>query len=145
MADAIEVLLVQANPNYVKNITDVFKMDNAINNVSVVADGSMALAYLRREGPYAKAVRPQLIVLDLQLPKKSGRELLAEIKSDPKLKSIPCIVLTTNQSQDDVVSAYRLGAGCYMVMSDDLHTSIRALKSLAYFWLNSVKLPPVAA
>jgi CheY-like chemotaxis protein len=112
------------------------------NNLNVVGDGVEALAYLRRQGKYASAVRPDLIFLDLNLPKKDGREVLAEVKEDPELRHIPVVVLTSSQAEQDIVRAYDLHANCYVTKPVDLDQFINVVKSVNEFWFTIVKLPP---
>ena len=107
-----------------------------------MADGVEALAFLRREGPYADSPRPDLILLDLNLPKKSGREVLAEIKADPDLKRIPVVILTVSQAEQDIIKSYNLHANCYITKPVDLDQFLEVVKSIENFWLTVVMLPP---
>lgn len=121
---------------------EVLKHDFKVrNNLSVVGDGVEAMAFLRREGKYAAAPRPDLILLDLNLPKKDGRDVLAEIKADPILKRIPLVILTTSAAERDILQAYELYANCYIVKPIDLEQFITVVKSIEDFWLSVVKLP----
>ena len=137
-----ELLLVEDNPGDVRLTIEALKEGKVINNLLVVGDGEEALAVLRREGRYATAPRPDLILLDLNLPKKGGLEVLAEIKQDPILQSIPVVVLTTSQAEQDVVRTYQLHANCYIVKPVNLDQFMGVIRSLESFWLAVVKLPP---
>ena len=138
----IEILLVEDNPADVRLTTEALKEEKLCNNLSVVTDGVEAIAFLRKEGKYAKALRPDLVLLDLNLPKKDGREVLAEIKSDDNLKSIPVVVLTASKAEEDVAKSYKLHANCYITKPVDLKQFIRVAKSVQEFWFTIVKLPP---
>ena len=138
----IEILLVEDNPGDVRLTVEVLKEGKMLNRLSVVQDGVEALALLRREGQYANAVQPDLIMLDLNLPKKDGREVLAEIKADEKLRVIPVVVLTTSQAEQDILKSYNLHANCYITKPVDLEQFIMVLKLIEDFWLTIVKLPP---
>ena len=137
----IEVLLVEDNPGDVRLTLEVFKESKMHNNLSSVGDGVEALAFLRREGKYIQSPRPDLILLDLNLPKKDGREVLAEIKEDPDLRRIPVVVLTTSQAEQDVLRSYNLHANCYISKPIDLEQFITVVRSIEDFWLAIVKLP----
>lgn len=138
---AIEILLVEDNPGDARLTLEAFKEGKVINNLSVVSNGVDALAYLRREGPYANASVPDLVLLDLNLPKMDGREVLAAIKDDANLKSIPVVVLTTSASEDDVARAYGHHANCYITKPVDLDQFLRVVQSVESFWLSLVRLP----
>ena len=138
----IEILLVEDNPGDVRLTVEVLKEGKMLNRLSIVQDGVEALAFLRREGQYANVVRPDLIMLDLNLPKKDGREVLAEIKADKKLRVIPVVVLTTSQAEQDILKSYNLHANCYVIKPVDLEQFIMVLKLIEDFWLTIVKLPP---
>jgi CheY-like chemotaxis protein len=138
----IEVLLVEDNPGDVRLTREALKEGKVRNNLNVAIDGVEALAYLRREGKYADAVRPDLVLLDLNLPRKDGREVLAEIKGDPALRSIPVVVLTSSQAEQDIVRAYDLHANCYITKPVDLDQFITVVKTIEDFWFTIVKLPP---
>lgn len=138
---AVEILLVEDNPGDVRLTVEALKEGKVHNNLSVVADGVEALAFLRRGRKYADAPRPDLILLDLNLPKKDGREVLAEIKADENLKRIPVIVLTTSQAEEDIFKAYDLNGNCYIVKPVDLEQFMKVVKSIEGFWLTIVKLP----
>lgn len=138
---AIEVLLVEDNPGDVRLTKEALKEGRLLNRVNVVGDGVEALAYLRREAKYANAVPPDLILLDLNLPKKDGREVLAEIKADSRLRRIPVVVLTTSSAEEDILKTYDLHANCYITKPVDLDQFIRVVKSVEEFWVTVVKLP----
>lgn len=137
----IEILLVEDNPGDVRLTREAFKEGKVRNNLSVASDGVEALAFLRREGKYANAPRPDVILLDLNLPRKDGREVLAEIKEDPDLRRLPVVVLTTSQAEQDILKSYNLHANCYITKPVDLERFITVVKSIETFWLSVVKLP----
>lgn len=137
----IEILLVEDSPGDVRLVQEALKEGKMNNNISVVRDGVEALAFLRQEDKYAGAPRPDIILLDLNLPKKDGREVLAEIKEDPDLKRIPIVVLTTSEAEQDILKAYNLHANCYITKPVDLDQFITVVKSIEDFWLTIVKLP----
>ncbi len=138
----IEILMVEDNPADVRLTIEAFKDAKVLNRMNVVEDGEAAMAYLRREGGYADAPRPDLILLDLNLPKKDGREVLAEIKADPDLRRIPVVVLTTSEDQKDILKAYDLHVNAYITKPVDLDQFIRIVEAVENFWLSVVKLPP---
>jgi CheY-like chemotaxis protein len=138
----IEILLVEDNPGDVRLTQEVFKEGKVRNQLSVAWNGEEALAYLRREGRFAAAPRPDMILLDLNLPRKGGREVLAELKADPKLKSIPVVILTTSEAEQDIVESYNQHANCYIVKPVDLDQFIGVVRTVEGFWLRIVKLPP---
>ena len=137
----IEILLVEDNPGDARLTLEAFKEGRVLNNLVVMKDGVEALAYLRRRAPYAAAKTPDLILLDLNLPRKSGREVLAEIKSDEQLKVIPVVVLTTSADDQDVARAYNEHANCYITKPVDLEQFLRVVHSIEDFWLTLVRLP----
>jgi two-component system, chemotaxis family, response regulator Rcp1 len=137
----IDILLVEDNPGDVRLTREALKEGKVLNTLSVAGDGVEALAFLRRGGKYADAPRPDLILLDLNLPKKDGREVLAEIKTDDNLKRIPVVVLTTSQAEQDIIKSYNLYANCYITKPVDLDQFITVLQSIEDFWLTIVKLP----
>ncbi len=141
LAKPIEILLVEDNPGDVRLTAEVLKDAKVRNRLSVVADGVEALAFLRSERPYVQSPRPDLILLDLNLPRKSGRKVLAEIKSAPDLSRIPVVVLTTSASEDDIRASYDLHANCYITKPVDLDQFIRVVKSIEDFWFTIVQLP----
>jgi CheY-like chemotaxis protein len=136
-----EILLVEDNPGDVRLTMEASKENKMYNSMNVVNDGVEALAFLRREGKYASAPRPDIILLDLNLPKKDGREVLEEIKRDKNLRCIPVIILTTSQAEEDILKAYGLNANCYITKPVDLNQFIKVVKSIEEFWLSIVKLP----
>ena len=138
----IEILMVEDNPADVRLTIEAFKDAKMLNRMNVVEDGEAAMAWLRREGKYADAPRPDLILLDLNLPKKDGREVLAEIKADPDLKRIPVVVLTTSEDQKDILKAYDLHVNAYITKPVDLDQFIKIVEAVENFWLSVVKLPP---
>lgn len=140
-AKPVEVLLVEDNPGDVRLTKEAFRDGKMRNNLSVVGDGVEALALLRQEGKYGNAVRPDLVLLDLNMPKKDGREVLEEIKQDPDLKRIPVVILTTSAAEQDILKTYDLHANCYITKPVDLEQFITIVKSIEDFWLTLVKLP----
>lgn len=138
----IEILLVEDSPGDVRLTQEVFRDGRVRNNLSVVEDGVQALAFLRRQDPYLHVPFPDLILLDLNLPKKDGRTVLEEIKADEKLRRIPVVILTTSNAEDDIIRAYDLHANCYISKPIDLEQFIQVVKSIEQFWLTIVKLPP---
>lgn len=137
----IEILLVEDNPADVRLTKESFKETKLRNKLHVVEDGVEAMAFLRREGKYADAPRPDLILLDLNLPKKDGREVLGEIKTDEDLRRIPVVVLTVSKADEDILKAYNHHANCYVTKPIDLEQFIKVVKSIEEFWLTIVKLP----
>ena len=142
MFHTIEILLVEDNPADVRLTTEALKEEKIYNNLYVASDGVEAIAFLRREGKFVKAVRPDLILLDLNLPKKDGREVLEEIKNDDDLKTIPVVVLTVSKSEEDILKSYNLHANCYITKPVDLNQFMKVIRSVQEFWLTIVKLPP---
>ncbi len=138
----IEILMVEDNPGDVRLTVEALKEGKVRNNLYTVEDGEEALRYLRRQGQYAEAIRPDLVLLDLNLPKKSGREVLAEIKEDPKLKRIPVVILTVSEAEQDILKSYNLHANCYITKPVNLDRFIEVVKSIEDFWLTVVMLPP---
>jgi CheY-like chemotaxis protein len=138
----VEILLVEDNPADVRLTQEVFKEGKVRNQLSVAWDGEEALAMLRREGRFADATRPDIILLDLNLPRKDGRQVLAEIKSDPDLMRIPVVILTTSQAESDLLQSYNLHANCYIVKPVELDHFIDVVRQVEGFWLQIVKLPP---
>lgn len=137
----IQVLLVEDNPGDVRLTKEALKEGKLLNQLTVVGDGVEALSFLRKEGRYVDAVQPELILLDLNLPKKDGREVLAEIKADPNLRRIPVVVLTTSSSEEDILKIYDLHANCYITKPVDLEQFMGVVKSIEDFWVSVVKLP----
>ena len=137
----VEVLLVEDNPGDVRLTFEAMKEGKVVNHINVAQDGVEAMAYLHREGAYKNAVRPDLILLDLNLPRKGGREVLAEVKADETLRQIPIVILTTSQAEEDIVRTYNLHANCYVNKPVDLEQFIEVVKSINNFWFSVVKLP----
>ncbi|MGV8058509.1 MAG: response regulator [Smithellaceae bacterium] len=137
----IEILLVEDNPGDVRLTLEAFDEGRVRNHIHVVNDGVEAMALLRKEGSYAKAVRPDLILLDLNLPRKDGREVLKEIKEDENLKSIPVIILTTSKAEEDIINTYRLHANCYLTKPVQLDAFLKLIQLIEQFWLCVVKYP----
>jgi CheY-like chemotaxis protein len=141
MANLIEVLLVEDDPGDVLMTREAFEDNKVKNNLSVVSDGVDALAFLRKEGKYADAPNPDLILLDLNLPRMDGREVLAEIKADERLQHIPVVVLTTSGSHEDVVGSYRLHANAYVTKPVDFERFIDVVRQIDEFFVTVVRLP----
>lgn len=138
----VKILLVEDNIGDVRLTEEALKEGNVYSDMHVAMDGVKALSFLHREGEFSDAPRPDVILLDLNLPKKDGREVLAEIKSDPNLKRIPVVVLTTSSAEKDIVATYELHANCYITKPVDLDQFIHVVKSVESFWFSIVKLPP---
>ncbi|MGA2675323.1 MAG: response regulator [Methanobacterium sp.] len=138
---SIKILLVEDNPGDVRLITEAFKNVEATINIVVAKDGFEAMQILKREGNYTTAIKPQLIVLDLNLPKKNGREVLKEIKSNPELQMIPVIILTTSSAEEDIIETYKNHVNAYITKPFNLEKFIEIVKSIYDFWLKNVKLP----
>jgi len=142
--EPIEILLVEDSPDDIVLTTEALKDGKIRNRISVVEDGEEAMAFLRRQGKNAAAPRPDLILLDLNLPRKSGLEVLAEVKQDSSLRRIPVVIMTSSKDQHDVLRAYNCHANCYVTKPVDLDQFIGVVKSIESFWLTVVKLPPAA-
>jgi two-component system, chemotaxis family, response regulator Rcp1 len=140
--EPVEILLVEDNPGDVRLTKEALREGKVYNNLHWAKDGVEALEFLRREGKHAKAPRPDIILLDLNLPKKDGREVLEIIKGDDGLKHIPVVVLTTSKAEEDVVKSYALHANCYVTKPVDLEKFIVVVRSIDRFWLTVVTLPP---
>jgi len=140
----IEILLVEDSPSDTELTQEALREAKVRNHLSTVEDGVLAMDFLRRRGVFAGAPRPDLIMLDLNLPRKDGREVLAEIKEDPELKTIPVVVLTTSQADQDILRAYHLHANCYITKPVDFEQFLQAIRSIESFWLLVVTLPPKA-
>jgi two-component system, chemotaxis family, response regulator Rcp1 len=138
----IEILLVEDNPGDIRLTIEALKDGKLANNLTVVQDGVEAIALLHREGPYAKARRPDIILLDLNLPKLHGSEILSKLKTDERFKSIPVIILTTSKADEDILRSYQLHANCYISKPVDLDEFVRVVRSIEDFWLSIIKLPP---
>jgi two-component system, chemotaxis family, response regulator Rcp1 len=137
----INILLVEDNEGDARLALEVLKEGRILNKVYLVVDGVEAMAFLRKEGAYADAPSPHLILLDLNLPRKDGREVLAEIKSDECLKKIPVVVLSTSSDEDDIFRTYNLHANCFITKSIDFEQFLRVIRSIEDFWLTVVQLP----
>jgi len=140
-APPVEILLVEDNPGDVRLTQEALKEGKVYNNLHWAKDGVEALEFLRRQGRFADSPRPNIILLDLNLPKKDGREVLAEIKNDDDLKRIPVVILTTSKAEEDVLRTYNLHANCYVTKPVDLEKFIVVVKSIDMFWLTVVTLP----
>jgi CheY-like chemotaxis protein len=138
----IEILLVEDSPSDAEFTVEALKEAKVRNHLSLVEDGVQAMEFLRRQGKYAQAPRPDLIMLDLNLPRKDGREVLAEMKADNNLKMIPVVVLTTSRAEQDVLRAYELHANCYITKPVDFQQFLNVVRSIESFWLFVVTLPP---
>ena len=138
----IEILLVEDSPSDTDLTVEALKDFKVRNHVNVVEDGVQAMQFLRRQGPYAQAPRPDLIMLDLNLPRKDGREVLADIKGDDDLKTIPIVVLTTSRAEQDILRSYQLNANCYINKPVDFNQFLDVVRSIESFWLFVVTLPP---
>ena len=138
----IEILLVEDNPGDVRLTQEALRDAKVQNRVNVVQDGVEALEFLHQQGAYADAPRPDVILLDLNLPRKDGREVLAEVKADPDLRRIPVVVLTTSEADEDILRAYNLNANFYITKPVDFDQFFKVIHSIESFWLSIVKLPP---
>ena len=141
-ASLVEILLVEDSPGDVRLTIEALKEAKVSNRLSVVGDGVEAMEYLRRQGKYAHAARPDVVLLDLNLPRKDGRKVLAEMKEDPDLKVIPVVVLTTSRAEEDVLKAYEHHANCYITKPVDFQQFLHVVQSIENFWLSVVRLPP---
>lgn len=139
----IDILLVEDSPTDVMMTREALDYYKVLNPLRVVDDGVAAMEYLRRQGPYATARRPGMIILDLNLPRKSGREVLEELKADPELGTIPVVILTTSKAEEDVVRSYGLHANCYITKPVDFSKFTDVVRSINDFWLGVVTLPPI--
>lgn len=137
----VEILLVEDNPGDVRLTQEALKESKLFLNLNVVVDGIEAMAYLRKEGQYRHKPRPDLILLDLNLPRKDGRQVLAEIKADEKLMVIPVVILTTSRSEEDILKSYGLHANCYITKPLDFEQFLTIVNKIEDFWITIVKLP----
>jgi len=137
----IEILLVEDSPSDAELTVEALRDAKVVNHLSIVEDGVQAMEYVRRQGQFSRAPRPDLILLDLNLPRKDGREVLSELKADPELKMIPVVVLTTSSADQDVVQAYTLCANCYITKPVDFNQFLVVVRSIEDFWLTVVTLP----
>jgi CheY-like chemotaxis protein len=141
MAKVIDILLVEDNPGDARLTQEALKAGKIHTRLHLATNGEEALSYLRREAPFKNAPRPDLILLDLNLPRKSGREVLAEIKTDDELRRIPVVVLTSSAAEQDILESYNLRANCYVCKPVDLDQFMKVIQSIEEFWLTIVKLP----
>lgn len=138
---AVEILLVEDNPGDARLTRELLREGKIHNNCHHAKDGVEALRFLRREGEFADAPRPDIVLLDLNLPRKDGREVLADLKADPSLRKIPVVVLTTSEAEQDILRTYELHANCYITKPVDLDKFITIVRAIENFWLSVVKLP----
>ena len=137
----VEFLLVEDNPGDVRLTREALKDSKVRNNLNVLGDGISALAYLRNESPYENALRPDIILLDLNLPKMDGREVLSKIKADPVFRRIPVVIITSSEAEQDILRTYDLHVNCYVTKPVDLDQFIKVVQSIESFWLTIVQLP----
>jgi len=138
---SVDILLVEDNPGDVRLIQEALQSGKLLNRIATVSDGQKALAYLRKQGSYAQAPRPDLILLDLNIPRKDGREVLAEIKADPLLRSIPVVIVTSSHAEEDILRSYNTHANCYVTKPVDLEKFVAVVRAIEEFWVTIVKLP----
>jgi two-component system, chemotaxis family, response regulator Rcp1 len=138
----LEILMVEDNPGDARLTREALKQAKVLHNLSLVEDGEAAIEFLYQRGAYTHAPRPDLILLDLNLPKRDGRDVLATIKSDAALKTIPVVILTSSRAEEDILRAYKLEANCYITKPVDLQRFIEIVQSIEEFWLTIVTLPP---
>jgi CheY-like chemotaxis protein len=141
VTNLINILLVDDSPDDVELTLSAFRLTKLANHVTVLNDGIEAMQYLRKEGKYASAIRPSLVLLDLNMPRKDGREVLTEMKSDPNLLNIPVAILTTSQAEEDIARSYELHANCYISKPIDLPQLVKIIQKLEDFWFGVVQLP----
>jgi CheY-like chemotaxis protein len=137
----VEVLLVEDNPGDVRLTQEALKDTKLANGLHVATDGEEAMAFLRRQGRFANAPRPDAVFLDLNLPRKDGREVLAEMKADPALRHIPVVVVSSSQAEQDIVMTYNLGVNCYVTKPLDLDQFVSVVQAIEHFWFSVVTLP----
>jgi CheY-like chemotaxis protein len=137
----VEILLIEDNPGDVRLTVEALKESKVRHHLNVARDGVEAMAFLSQQGPYVDAPCPDLILLDLNLPRKDGREVLAEVKQDPRLRPIPILVLTTSDARPDILRSYDLHANCYITKPVDLDSFLHVVRSIVEFWLTVVRLP----
>lgn len=140
--EAVEILLVEDNPGDIRLTEEALKDSRVCNTLNIVRDGVEAMAFLCRESPYENAPRPDIILLDLNLPRMDGREVLERIKEDAVLRRIPVVILTTSEADEDIIRTYNLHANCYITKPVDLNRFITIVKTIESFWFQIVKLPP---
>lgn len=145
MEPPIQILLVEDNPGDANLTLEAFRRAQVANEVNVVGDGEAAMAYLHRQAPFAGAATPDLVLLDLNLPLMNGHEVLAELKADSRLSTIPVVVLSTSVADEDVLVSYKLHASSYVAKPVDLDDFLSAVRNIEAFWLSTVQLPPIAA
>jgi two-component system, chemotaxis family, response regulator Rcp1 len=144
LLNSIDILIVEDNKGDARLIEEVFNQNKVFNSLNFVNDGVEAMDFLYARGKYKKMPKPDLIILDLNLPRKDGREVLAEIKADDNLKSIPVVIMTISQAEEDILRSYNLHANCYVTKPLDLKQFIKVVKSIENYWFSVVKLPPKA-
>ncbi len=138
----IEILLVDDNPGDIRLTQEALKESKVLNNLHIVEDGMEALEFLRKEGRFKNEITPDIILLDLNLPKRNGREVLTEIKNDELLKKIPVVILTISRAEEDILKSYELHANCYITKAVDMNQFIKIFRSIENFWFSIVRLPP---
>ena len=138
----IEILLVDDNPGDIRLTQEALKESKVLNNIHIVEDGMEALEFLRKEGRFKSVITPDIVLLDLNLPKRNGREVLAEIKNDDFLKKIPVVILTMSRAEEDILKSYALHANCYITKPVDMDQFIKIVRSIENFWFSIVRLPP---
>ena len=138
----IEILLVDDNPGDIRLTQEALKESKVLNNMHTVEDGMEALEFLRKEGRFKDVITPDIILLDLNLPKRNGREVLSEIKNDDVLKKIPVVILTISRAEEDILKSYELHANCYITKPVDMDQFIKIVRSIEDFWFTIVRLPP---
>ena len=138
----IEILMVEDNEGDVYMTTEAFKNAKIANHLSVTRDGAEAMDFLRHQGQFASAPRPDLILLDLNLPGRDGRQILSDIRADPALATIPVVILTSSKAEKDIVQSYQLHANCYIVKPVDFDALLQVVRAIESFWLTVVRLPP---
>ena len=138
----IEILLVEDNPGDARLTREALAMSKVRNHLSYARDGEEAMAFLRRQGEYSHAPLPDLILLDLNLPRRDGREVLEDIKGDPQLKHIPVVILTSSQAEEDIIRSYQLHANCFITKPADLDQLSKVVEGIEQFWFTLVRLPP---
>lgn len=142
--DSIDILVVEDNPGDARLIREILNENKLYSSLYIVNDGVEAMSFLHNEGKFSIAPKPDLIILDLNLPRKDGREVLAEIRADDELKHIPIVIMTISQAEEDILKTYKLHANCYITKPIDLNEFIKVIKSIEDFWFSVVKLPPKA-
>jgi CheY-like chemotaxis protein len=142
--DSIDILVVEDNPGDARLIREILNENKLYSSLYIVNDGVEAMSFLHNEGKFSIAPKPDLIILDLNLPRKDGREVLAEIKADDELKHMPIVIMTISQAEEDILKTYKLHANCYITKPIDLNEFIKVIKSIEDFWFSVVKLPPKA-